>query len=62
MKKIIKLYFKFKQRRKMKLFSIFPGFSNLRQLEKRSYLTLEGIKNWDELSYRDMYWLNIEIV
>ena len=32
-----------------------------KKLEKRKYLTLDGIKNWDELTMRDKISLNIEV-
>lgn len=32
----------------------------IRKLEKRKYLTLEGLKNWDELTEEDKFFLDIE--
>ena len=55
---MFKLIFRYLQKRKEKFSPEFPG---IRQLENRKYLTMSGIKNFDELTLKDKLQLNIKI-
>lgn len=49
----------YKLLQKLKEGSVFyPG---TRVLEKRKYLTIDGIKDWNELTLKDKLMLNIKI-
>lgn len=55
---MLKLIFRFLQKRKEKFSQDFPG---IREIEKRKYLTVNGFKNYNELNLKDKLQLNIKI-
>ena len=57
MEKIEKIYWKFKQFKRQYSLLCPP----LKELENRKYLTISGIKNYNELTLKDKYQLQIKI-
>jgi len=55
---MIKFIYKVLQKIKEKS-PLYPGTRNL---EMRKYLTMTGLKDWSELTYKDKYQLCIEII
>lgn len=47
------------ERKIKKSLELFLPTPAIRKIEKRRYLTLDGIKNWNELTEEDKYSLNL---
>lgn len=63
MRLLLSTYYRYLQRKKINIADKagIPLPDGIRKLEKRKYLTYDGLKNWDELTMQDKLALNIEI-